>query len=74
MRTNDSISRRQFLSLVGGIAAVCGLAVTTCAGYKHFRTESCTGPDNDAACGDSRFAQDGYCELFSTDTYRCTTP
>lgn len=30
MRTNDSISRRQFLSLAGGIAAVCGLGLVGC--------------------------------------------
>ena len=30
MRTNDSISRRQFLSIAGGIAAVCGLGLVGC--------------------------------------------
>jgi len=63
-------------SIDGVQASVCGLAVTTCAGYRHFRAESCTGADNDAACGDTRYATDGYCREVGagSGTYRCTTP
>jgi hypothetical protein len=61
-------------SISGVEATVCGLAVTTCAGYRDYRTKNCSGLDDDASCGDPRFESDGYCEMFSAETYRCTTP
>lgn len=61
-------------SVDGVQAAVCSLRVTTCIGYKHYSSQSCTGPDNDSACGDPNYALDAYCEQFSSGTYRCTTP
>jgi hypothetical protein len=67
-------TRPSATSIDGVQATVCGLAVTTCAGYAQFRSEPCTGPDDDTACGDARFSQDGYCEQFSVGMFRCTTP
>jgi hypothetical protein len=67
-------TRAAATSIDGTQATVCGLRVTTCAGYRDYSSKSCTDPNNDSACGDSRFPEDGYCELFSTTNYRCTTP
>jgi hypothetical protein len=61
-------------SIEGTDATVCGLRVTTCAGYKDYSAKTCAGIEDDAVCGDARFASDAYCEMFSASTYRCTTP
>ena len=61
-------------SIDGVEATICGLAVTTCAGYRDYRSKTCADPTDDAACGDERFASDGYCRTFTTGSYRCTTP
>ena len=50
MRTNDSISRRQFLSLAGGIAAVCGLGLVGCgSGSGSATTTAAAGATAEAA-------------------------
>ena len=61
-------------SIEGVEATVCGLRVTTCAAYKDYSMKTCTGAEDDASCGDPRFASDGYCREAATSTYRCTTP
>lgn len=53
MRTNDSISRRQFLSLAGGIAAVCGLGLVGCGSGSGSTTTAATASATAEATDDS---------------------
>ena len=53
MRTNDSISRRQFLSLAGGIAAVCGLGLVGCGAGSGSTTTAAAASTTAEAADDS---------------------
>lgn len=53
MRTNDSISRRQFLSIVGGIAAVCGLGLVGCGAASGSATTTAAASATAEAADDS---------------------
>ena len=53
MRTNDSISRRQFLSLAGGIAAVCGLGLVGCGAGSGSATTAAAASTTAEAADDS---------------------
>lgn len=53
MRTNDSISRRQFLSIAGGIAAVCGLGLVGCGAGSGSATTTAAASATAEAADDS---------------------
>ena len=71
----DPYFDEQSLVLVeGGMASMCGLALSTCPARNEFRVQdSCSDMSDDDACGVVGL-DDGYCREAGAGDWRCTLP